>query len=245
MQSDDTGIRNWCEERLADPAEDLYHAVLFAPPRLRGDVRALAALFVELEAIATHFRDLHVARTKLAWWRDEIERLHAGQPGHPVTRLLAAGESDPSNLLLSDLVTGMELILLEGPVTDLATAQMRSERGLARFSGVLTRLFDEASIPAESLVPLGTAAGLVRSLDTADISDEARHDIAGTARRMLARESGAARSAPPPLRVLAALAWNKTSVRVAPGQRRGPRRVFTAWRAARGHLPRNMVRDTA
>lgn len=233
----------WCEERLSDPAEDLYHAVLFAPHRLRGDVRALAALFIELEGIATHFRDLHVARTKLAWWRDEIERLHAGRAGHPVTRLLAAGESDPSSLLLGDLVTGMELVLLEGPVTDLATARMRSERGLARLAVVLARLFGDAS--AEHHATLGTAAGLVRALGSANLGDEARRDIAETARRMLARESLAARTAPPPLRVLAALAWNRTHKNAAPGRRTGPRHVFTAWRAARGHLPRKMFRDTA
>ncbi len=245
MQSDAREIRNWCDERLADPADDLYHAVLFAPHRLRCNVRAIVALFVELEAITTRFRDLNVARTKLAWWHDELERLHAGNAGHPVTRILADDDHDPSNLMLADLVTGMELILLEGPVTDLATARLQAERGLARLAVVLARLAASESGATGNYAPLGTAVGLMRLVDTNGLDDATRQTIAAAARKLLSAESRVAIGAPAPLRVLAALAWRKAILRVppVPRQRSGPRRVVAAWRAARGHLPHEM--DTA
>lgn len=243
MPTDTTDIRTWCDERLADPAEDLYHAVLFAPPRLRAGVRAVASMYIELEAIATGFRDLHVARTKLAWWRDELERLHAGQAAHPVTRMLAGATATPEDLSLPDLVTGMELILLEGPVTDLATARMRAERGMSRFAVVLARLLDDTA-RAEAYAPLGTATGLARTLGSARLEDTARGEIGAAARRMLNEQARTALAAPSPLRVLAALAWRATSRtdRSARRRRTDARRVFAAWRAARGRLPRTMLR---
>lgn len=239
--------RSWCDERLANPADDLYFAVLFSPHAVRGSVRALAALFVELEAIATHFRDLTVARTKLAWWRDELERLDAGNPSHPVTKMLARNNADTLQLLLADLVTGMELILLAGPVTDLATANMRAERGLARLAVVLARLFGDASEPAAQCAPLGTAVGLTRLLAADGLDDEARESIAAAARNRLTAEARVIVMAPAPLRVLATLAWRKSGGRTVPAVRQpnDPRRVFAAWRAARGHLPGKMSRTGA
>lgn len=241
MEPGATGVRDWCDERLADPAEDLYHAVLFTPPRLRGSVRAVAALFIELEAVATRFRDLHVARTKLAWWRDELERLHRGQAVHPVTRLLADGPGEPEDLLLTDLVTGMELILLEGPVTDLATAEMRAERGTARLAVVLARVFGAAE--AERFAALGTAAALARLAGADGLGAEVRGSILDAARGRLREEAGAALAAPAPLRVLAALAWRRTRLpeRSTTHRRADPARVITAWRAGRGRMPRKMV----
>ena len=69
------GHNDWCGERLTDPSDDLYYAVLFSPQAERANVRAIAALFVELEATVSTYLDMHVARTKLAWWRDELQRL--------------------------------------------------------------------------------------------------------------------------------------------------------------------------
>jgi hypothetical protein len=242
MQSDARDIQSWCNKRLADPADDLYHAVLFTPHRLRSNVRAIAALFVELEAITTRFRDLNVARTKLAWWHDELERLHTGAADHPVTRMLADDDHDPSNLMLADLVTGMELILLEGPVTDLAAAHLQAERGLARLAVVLARLVTSESGATGDYAPLGTAVGLMRLVGTNELDDATRQTIATAACKLLSAESRIAIGAPAPLRVLAALAWRKAILRVpsVPRQHSGPRRVVTAWRAARGHLPHEM-----
>lgn len=239
----DADSETWLQERLGDPADDLYFAVLFAGPHRRPAAAAAAALYVELEAIATRFRDLNVARTKLAWWRDELDRLDSGRPAHPATKALAEAGADRSVTPLLDVITGMELVLLEGPVTDLATAQMRAERATAPFAVALTALLAPEEAAPGRFSALGEAVGLARLLG-GDHSATLRQSLAEDARGRILDTAEAAREAQPPLQVLTALAWRRSD-RVSSGEpdRRGSRmRVFTAWRAGRGRLPRALRR---
>lgn len=233
-------MQDWCRERLADPADDLYYAVLFSPRRQRDEVRAVAALYVELEATVTRFRDMHVARTKLAWWRDELERMAAGNAAHPVARVLAGTTPAVAETVLGDLITGMELILMEGPVTDLATARMQAERGGARLAGVLDALFSPGQPPQEPRLELGVAIGLARQLDRTGLDATTAREIARTAQDMLANLRDPAAGAPTPLAVLSALAWRAATGKQANRKRSDPGRAYVAWRAARGHLPGKM-----
>lgn len=239
----DADSEAWLRERLGSPTEDLYFAALFSAPRVRPAVSALAALFVELEAIATGFHDLNVARTKLAWWREECARLEADRAAHPLTRALAAAGVRVPITALFDMVTGTELILLEGPVTDLATARMRAERGFGPLAIALAALLEpDAATPAR-YAALGEAAGLARTL-AASLPPQAVAAIAGAARTALVTTAALTRQAPRPLRVLAALAWRRTGrAETQRGARRDAlMRVLTAWRAARGRLPRALMR---
>ena len=237
-------MHDWAAERLADPADDLYYAVLFSPRAQRDNVRAIAALYAELEATVTRFRDMHVARTKLAWWRDELERLSAGNAAHPVTQTLAGAMPAAAETALGDLITGMELILLEGPVTDLTTAHMHAERGGARLTAVLAALFPNND--ARELQPnLGVGIGLARLLGHADLDDTAQKEAARTVQALLAANHSAAAAAPQPLGVLAALAWRASTSSPPIRRRSDPGRVYTAWRAARHHLPRKMSKIRA
>lgn len=232
----------WLRERLGSPAEDLYLTALFSRPHTRLAVSAIAALFIELEAIATGFNDLNVARTKLAWWREELARLEAKRPQHPLTRTLARAGTPVPVMPLADVVTGTELILLEGPVTDLATARMRAERGFAPLAVVFAAALDPDGATPARYAGLGEAAGLARTL-TESLPPDAAASVARAARAMLLDQAGLMRDAPQPLRVLAALAWRRTRLG-SPGSGRGEAiaRVVTAWRAARGHLPRTFAR---
>ncbi len=236
---DTSQMHDWARERLADPGDDLYYAVLFSPRPQRENIRAIAALYTELEATVTHFRDMHVARTKLAWWRDEIERLSAGNAAHPVTRTLAGSMPAAAETALGDMITGMELILLEGPVTDLTTARMKAERGGARLAAALAALFSKDDA-GELQSDLGVGIGLARLLGQAGLDATVQKEIARTVQALLATSHPAAAAAPQPLGVLAALAW-RAATDTPPARRRSdPGRVYTAWRAARHHLPRKM-----
>lgn len=244
--SDTAQLQDWSRERLADPADDLYYAVLFSPQPRRESVRAVAALYVELEATATRFRDMHVARTKLAWWRDELERLNAGHAAHPVTQALAGNLSSAAETALGDLITGMELVLLEGPVNDLATARMRAERSGTRLASLLAALFPGNEDAGELQPGLGTGIGLARLLGGTGLDDAAQKEVARTAQELLAASHSATAIIPRPLIVLEALAW-RAAANSGPRVRgrSDPGRVYTAWRAARGHLPRKMSKIRA
>ncbi|HEX5314193.1 MAG TPA: squalene/phytoene synthase family protein [Gammaproteobacteria bacterium] len=234
--------RLWCRERLADPAEDLGVALPFAPRHSRAALTALGAMYVEFETIATRFRELQVARSKLGWWRDELARLDAGRPEHPATRLLAASGVAIPLVAIGDLLGGFELILLGGPVNDLATATLRSELGFARFCFLIAQLEAHDSAPPELLARLGLALGLTRILRSPALDASARNTIARAARDSLAGCLGGLESLPQPLPPLAALARGdlERDPLAQLGRKARSARVLCAWRAARGGLPRSL-----
>jgi 15-cis-phytoene synthase len=56
---------------------------------MREPLVGIYALMAEWRALMDPATDISVAQIKLAWWRDEMHRLAAGSPLHPITRHLA------------------------------------------------------------------------------------------------------------------------------------------------------------
>ena len=77
-----------CREKTAIAGSSLYYSLLFAPSVTQEAVCALQAWHLDLRAIAYDSNDIVVARRKLAWWVDEIERSNQGEPRHPTMRAL-------------------------------------------------------------------------------------------------------------------------------------------------------------
>lgn len=75
--------------RATPPGSSAYYAVRFSPARLRDDLAALIAWHRQLRAILEEVSDPGVARLKLQWWREEVDRTAAGEPRHPLSQLLA------------------------------------------------------------------------------------------------------------------------------------------------------------
>ena len=72
-----------------------YYAVRFSPLDQRERNALLIAWWRLIEGIAEQPRDPGVARLKLDWWREELTRLHADGPRHPLaTGLQQAGIDD-------------------------------------------------------------------------------------------------------------------------------------------------------
>lgn len=78
----------YCEQKGAPAGSTAYYRRLFVPLAQQPAVTALFALGQELGSIADEVSEIDAARMKLAWWQTEIERLYAGTPQHPVTRVL-------------------------------------------------------------------------------------------------------------------------------------------------------------
>lgn len=79
--------------RAARPGSIAAYALLFAGPQ-RNVLGSLLALRAELAESSLGRQDHGVAHARLAWWREELERLAAGRPQHPITRSLAAAAGD-------------------------------------------------------------------------------------------------------------------------------------------------------
>jgi phytoene synthase len=80
---------DYCRDKVALPGSSLYYSLLFERPGLREALTALHAATEEFRHIAEQVSDTAVARTKLAWWAEEMQRTASGTPRHPITRVLA------------------------------------------------------------------------------------------------------------------------------------------------------------
>jgi phytoene synthase len=61
------------------------YALLFARSELRAPLAALLAFRAEIDDTLFSMEDPGVAALKRAWWGDEIRRLSAGEPRHPIS----------------------------------------------------------------------------------------------------------------------------------------------------------------
>ena len=111
----------YCEDKAAASGSSFYQSFVFLPPDMRRGITALYAFCREVDDVVDECRDPHVARLKLAWWRQEVARLYAGQAQHPVTRALAPFVQPavlPQTLFL-EIIEGMQMDLDQTQYTDL------------------------------------------------------------------------------------------------------------------------------
>lgn len=71
------------------PPDDFHYASLYLAPAARGAARVLEAARRAIVEIPPGCSDRGVAHLKLAWWEQELARLAAGEPRHPLTQAMA------------------------------------------------------------------------------------------------------------------------------------------------------------
>jgi hypothetical protein len=132
--------------------------------RARPALEALAALDRELTRAVHASAEHNVAHARLGWWREELGRLRAGQPLHPVTRQLHALAGDaPDWALLTVRLHAADLELagvVPASLDELEAASQRSHGTLWQLNAEIlagARSADLASYGAA----LGTAVGLL------------------------------------------------------------------------------------
>jgi phytoene synthase len=80
---------DYCQEKAASSGSSFYYSFRFLPSDKRRAIIAFYAFCREVDDIVDECHDANLASIKLAWWRDEIARLYAGNPSHPVSLALA------------------------------------------------------------------------------------------------------------------------------------------------------------
>jgi phytoene synthase len=80
---------DYCQQKAAQSGSSFYYSFLFLPPKRRLAITALYAFCREVDDVVDECSDASLARTKLVWWRQEVSKMHAGAPTHPVTQALA------------------------------------------------------------------------------------------------------------------------------------------------------------
>ena len=100
-------VDDLCADLVRDRDRDRFIATLWAPAAARAGLLALHALDLEMLAVVRTTTEPMVGAIRLAWWRERLEGLDAGQvPAQPVLQALAAN-------VLPAGVTGASLTGLE------------------------------------------------------------------------------------------------------------------------------------
>ncbi len=103
----------YCQKKAVESGSSFYYSFLFLPPNRRRAITALYAFCREVDDVVDECLDPQIAATKLSWWRQELAKLYAGQPEHPVTKALlpVLAEFNLPQELLLEIIDGMEMDL--------------------------------------------------------------------------------------------------------------------------------------
>ena len=78
----------YCQQKAAQSGSSFYYSFLFLPLERRRAITALYAFCREVDDAVDESSDDMLARTKLIWWRKEVQAMLDNAPTHPVTKAL-------------------------------------------------------------------------------------------------------------------------------------------------------------
>lgn len=117
---------DYCQDRTARSGSSFYYSFLFLPLARRRAIMAFYAFCREVDDVVDETSDSALAATKLAWWREEVERIAEGHAQHPVGIALQAASRQftiPKEQLL-EIIDGMEMDLLQSRYLDFKGLQL-------------------------------------------------------------------------------------------------------------------------
>ena len=165
----------YCQEKAAASGSSFYYSFLFLPPERRRAITALYAFCREVDDVVDESSDAQLAATKLAWWRQEIAGLYAGNPRHPVTRALAPHLKNFSleQDNLQEIVSGMEMDLTQTRYLDWKGLERYCHRVAGVVGLLAARIFGyQEARTLEYAHSLGIAFQLTNIIR--DVGDDAR-----------------------------------------------------------------------
>lgn len=168
---------DYCQKKAAQSGSSFYYAFLFLPPERRRAITALYAFCREVDDAVDEPSEASVARVRLAWWRDEVARLYAGKPEHPVTRALQPfiERFEISAARLGEIMDGMEMDLTQSRYLDYAGLQLYCHRVAGVVGLLAASIFGRTeAITLEYAEKLGLAFQLTNIIR--DVGEDARNN---------------------------------------------------------------------
>lgn len=175
----------YCEQKVAQSGSSFYYSFLFLPAPRRRAIVALYAFCREVDDIVdgdpmqqatADAPDGELAHVRLAWWRQELARLYAGQPTHPVTQALAphVPEFGLPQEDLQAILDGMEMDLRQSRYLDFAGLRQYCHR-VAGVVGLLSARIFGCTQPGtlDYAARLGLALQLINIIR--DVGEDARN----------------------------------------------------------------------
>jgi phytoene synthase len=120
----------YCQQKAVASGSSFYYSFLFLPPERRRAITALYAFCREVDDVVDECADAGVARTKLAWWRNEVAAVYRGGAQHPVARALAevAPRYHLPEARLAEIIDGMQMDLDYNRYPDFETLRQYCHR---------------------------------------------------------------------------------------------------------------------
>ena len=121
---------DYCREKVAQSGSSFYYSFLFLPPDQRRGITALYAFCREVDDVVDSINEPAVAHAKLLWWRQEIQRVYAGQAQHPVARALQpiVGRYSLPQAHFQTMIDGMTMDLEQNRYLDFAALEQYCHR---------------------------------------------------------------------------------------------------------------------
>lgn len=169
--------QEYCKSKAAASGSSFYASFRFLPKPKREAITALYAFCREVDDIADECTDKAVARTKLQWWRGEIENLFAGKPQHPVSIALVPAIRDYglNEEYFQEIINGMEMDLDQNRYPDFKQLQLYCYRVASAVGLLSAPIFGYTNRATMKYAhDLGMAFQLTNI--TRDVGEDARRD---------------------------------------------------------------------
>jgi len=103
----------YCQDKAAKSGSSFYYSFRFLPQLQRQAIIALYAFCREVDDTVDEISDAGIARAKLEWWREEIQRTFKNEATHPVGKALQTAllHFDLHKEYFLEIIDGMEMDL--------------------------------------------------------------------------------------------------------------------------------------
>ncbi|PHS71437.1 MAG: squalene synthase HpnD [Methylophaga sp.] len=103
----------YCKDKAAKSGSSFYYSFLFLPEKQRQAIIALYAFCREVDDTVDEISEVDIARSKLEWWRQEIQLTFKGEATHPVGQALqsALEHFDLHEEYFMEIIDGMAMDL--------------------------------------------------------------------------------------------------------------------------------------
>lgn len=172
-----TDAHQYCQDKAAASGSSFYYSFLFLPTERRRAITALYAYCREVDDVVDECTDPGVARSKLAWWREEVARIYDGKPQHPVARALAdvIGTYGITRDQLLTVIDGMAMDLEYNRYPDFDTLKLYCHRVAGVVGLMSARIFGYSDARTlDYAADLGLAFQLTNIIR--DVGEDARRN---------------------------------------------------------------------
>lgn len=103
----------YCKDKASKSGSSFYYSFLFLPEKQRQAIIALYAFCREVDDTVDEISDVDIARSKLEWWRQEVQQTFKGKASHPVGKALyiALQNFDLHEEYFMEIIDGMAMDL--------------------------------------------------------------------------------------------------------------------------------------